>query len=145
MQLSALWTGLEWSFAVKMALALVAGVLIGIEREARDKPAGISTQSLVIGGSALFTMLSVHIAPGSPDRVAAQIVTGVGFLGGGIILKSEGGTVTNLTTAASIWYSAALGMAIGFGWYLIAVLAIAYAIIVPRIPNYYRWKHPGSP
>ena len=83
----------------------------------------------------LFTYLSMAMDPSSPARIAAQIVTGVGFLGAGIILKTKQGTVSNLTTAASIWFSAAIGMAIGFGWFLIAGMAVLYAILVPTIPR----------
>ena len=135
-----LWSGHELDFIVKLALSLFAGVLIGFERESRDKPAGISTQTLVIGGSALFTMISFQADPASPARIAAQVISGVGFLGAGIILKSEHGMVTNLTTAASIWFSAALGVAIGFGWYAIAVIAALFSALVPRLPSYGYWK-----
>ncbi|MBI2666954.1 MgtC/SapB family protein, partial [Candidatus Woesearchaeota archaeon] len=96
---------------------------------------GISTHSFVIGGSMLFTILSLAADPSSPARIAAQIVTGVGFLGAGIILKGEEGKITNLTTAASLWFAAALGMAIGFGWYVMAIIATIYALILPRIPE----------
>jgi len=130
-----LLTGHEISFIIGLAIAVIAGTLIGIEREARWKPAGISTQSLVIGGAFIFTFMSTVLDPNSPARVAAQVVSGVGFLGAGIILKGGKGKITNLTTAASIWYAAAIGMTIGFGWYLIAVAAVVYAIFVPRIPH----------
>lgn len=124
-----------WSFFLHLLASLVAGVIIGAEREWRGKDAGISTHSLVIGGSMLFTYLSIVMDPSSPARIAAQIVTGVGFLGAGIILKNKKGTVTNLTTAASIWFSAAIGMAIGFGWFVIAGMAVLYAVFVPTIPR----------
>jgi putative Mg2+ transporter-C (MgtC) family protein len=129
-------TGYETEFIAGIVLSLVSGILIGSERELRNKPAGISTHSFVIGGAFIFTYLSTVIDPSSPARIAAQIVTGVGFLGAGIILKSEDiGSVKNLTTAASIWYSAAIGMAIGFEWHIIAMIATLYAIFVPRIPH----------
>lgn len=72
---------------------------------------------------------------GDPGRIAAQIVTGVGFLGAGIILKRDDGGVQNLTTAASIWFSAGIGMSIGFGLYAIAAAATIFSVIVPRIPH----------
>ena len=128
-------TGYESEFLLKTVFCLVTGLAIGAEREFRGKTAGISTQSFVIGGSMLFTFISLYMDPTSPARVAAQVVSGVGFLGAGIILKTEGGKITNLTTAASIWFAAALGMAIGFGWYMIALIATLYAVIVPRIPQ----------
>lgn len=135
-----LLTGYELELTIKLLVSLVAGFLIGSEREFRGKPAGISTHSFVIGGSMLFTVLSLFADPNSPARIAAQIVTGVGFLGAGIILKGEEGKITNLTTAASLWFAAALGMAIGFGWYVIAVIGTVYALIIPRIPETHKKK-----
>lgn len=129
-------TGHEMEFVLRLVFCLIGGLVIGIEREARGKNAGISTHSLVIGGAMLFTFISLYMDPNSPARIAAQVVTGVGFLGAGIILKSDDGKVINLTTAASIWFSAAIGMAIGFGWDLIAGVAIIYAAVVPRIPHF---------
>lgn len=120
---------------LNLVFSIIAGFLIGIERESRGKSAGVSTHSFIIGGSMLFTYLSLLIDPNSPARVAAQIVSGIGFLGAGIILKSEGGKVTNLTTAASIWFSAAIGMTVALGIYKVAVFAVLYALIVPRIPH----------
>ncbi|MBS3169171.1 MgtC/SapB family protein [Candidatus Woesearchaeota archaeon] len=128
-------TGNESEFVVRLLLCLAAGVAIGIEREYRGKSAGISTHSFVIAGAMLFSYLSLVFDPLSPARIAAQVVTGVGFLGAGIILRGNDGKVKNLTTAASIWFSAALGMTIGFGWYLIALLSIAYAVLIPFIPQ----------
>jgi putative Mg2+ transporter-C (MgtC) family protein len=136
----ALITGHELPFLLRLGVSLVCGFVIGMEREARAKPAGISTHCFVIGGAALFTYLSATVDPHSPARVAAQVVSGVGFLGAGMILKGDGGQVTNLTTAAAIWYAAALGMAIGLGWYLIAGIATVYSVIVPRIPHITRKK-----
>lgn len=81
--------GYELDLLIDIGLALLAGFLIGAERESRGKPAGISTQCFVIGGSMIFTYLSAHVDPNSSSRIAAQIVTGVGFLGAGIILRSE--------------------------------------------------------
>ncbi len=129
-------TGYELRFLVDIGIALAAGFAIGAERESRGKPAGISTHCLVIGGSAIFTFLSSLVDPNSTSRIAAQIVSGIGFLGAGIILKSESDRrITNLTTAAAIWYAAALGMAIGYEFYFLAAVATAFAVGVPRIPN----------
>ena len=117
-------------------MALVCGVIIGVERELKSKPAGISTQTLVITGAMMFAFFSAVVGEGDPNRIAAQIVSGVGFLGAGIILKSEKkGTISNLTTAASIWYAAGVGMAIGFGLHFIAVAAALYAVVITRIPH----------
>jgi len=136
----------ELDFAIGMGLSLLAGFLIGAERESRGKAAGIGTHCFVIGGSMIFTYISALVDPNSTSRIAAQIVTGIGFLGAGIILKGElfdhkdsdnilNKKVVNLTTAASIWFSGAVGMAIGFNFYFIAIVSIAFALIVPRIPK----------
>ena len=127
-------TGFEIPFLIKLGISLVAGFLIGVERESRHKPAGVSTHTFVIAGAMLFSMLSTILGRGDPGRIAAQIVSGIGFLGAGIILK-DGLKLQNVTTAASIWFAAAIGMAIGFGWYLIAAIATLFSVIVPRIPH----------
>jgi putative Mg2+ transporter-C (MgtC) family protein len=138
--LTKLLSGNEIEFLIRLGFSAFCGIIIGIERESRHKPAGISTHSFVIAGAALFTFLSVSLDPSSPARIAAQVISGIGFLGAGMILKSDGGTVTNLTTAAAIWFAAAIGMAIGFGWYGIAVISSFFAILVPRIPHLASWK-----
>ena len=122
------------TFVIDLIIAIVLGTIIGIERESRGKDAGISTNSFVICGAMLFTFMSMTVDPASQSRIAAQVVTGIGFLGAGLILK-DGVTVRNLTTAASIWFSGAIGMAIGFGYYQIAVIAALAAIFIPRIPH----------
>jgi putative Mg2+ transporter-C (MgtC) family protein len=127
---------MQLEFLIDIIIALAAGFVIGAERESRGKPAGISTNSLVIGGSMLFTYLSAAVDPNSTSRIAAQVVSGIGFLGAGMILKGEiDKKITNLTTAASVWYSAAIGMAIGFNFYIIALAAVIFAVLVPRIPH----------
>jgi putative Mg2+ transporter-C (MgtC) family protein len=135
----------ELDFLVNIGLSLLGGVLIGADRELKGKPSGIGTHCLVIGGSMIFTYISAIVDPNSTSRIAAQIVTGIGFLGAGIILKNEvfdkkdaddsGPKVLNLTTAANIWFSAAIGMAIGFNFYFVAIVAIAFAVGVPHIPQ----------
>ncbi len=132
-------TGYEGAFAIKLTLCLLLGAMIGVERELRNKPAGISTHCFVMAGACLFTFISTVADPNSPARIAAQVVSGVGFLGAGMILKSDNNTVRNLTTAAAIWFAAAVGMAIGIGWYVIAAIAAVYAVLVPRIPHVKRW------
>jgi putative Mg2+ transporter-C (MgtC) family protein len=131
--------GNEVSFAIRLGVCLVLGVLVGVERELRNKPAGISTNCLVMAGACLFTFASMTVDPSSPARIAAQVVTGVGFLGAGMILKGENNKVKNLTTAAAVWFAAAIGMVIGLGWYLIATLAALYSVVVPRIPHVKTW------
>jgi putative Mg2+ transporter-C (MgtC) family protein len=94
---------------IKLVFALLAGSLVGIERAAPAKAAGLRTITLITVGSTLFTMLSFHFSPGDPGRVAANIVVGIGFLGAGAILLSQG-KLRGLTTASSIWVAAAVGM-----------------------------------
>jgi len=129
----------EYQFLIALAISIVLGFIMGAERESRGKDAGISTHSLVVIGSMLFTFLSSMVDPTSTSRIAAQVVTGIGFLGAGLILK-EGGNVRNLTTAASLWVAAAVGMAIGFGFYGVAIIAGVVAVLIPRIPHLHR-KH----
>jgi putative Mg2+ transporter-C (MgtC) family protein len=122
------------AFVVDLFLAVTLGFLIGAERELRNKDAGISTHTFVICGAMLFTFMSATVDPASQSRIAAQIVSGIGFLGAGLILK-DGASVKNLTTAASIWFAGAIGMAIGFGFHQIAIIAAIASVIIPRIPH----------
>ena len=118
----------------RIALAVGLGAVIGIEREIRRKPAGLRTNILICLGSALFTAVSIHMGDPvrTPDRIAAQIVTGIGFLGAGTILR-ERGTIHGMTTAATIWVNAGVGMAVGAGEYLMAMIATVSAIVVLAI------------
>ena len=134
-----LLSGNELDFLLRLALCLLFGGAIGVERELRNKPAGISTNCFVMAGACLFTFVSQAIDPNSPARIAAQVVSGVGFIGAGMILKGDGNAVKNLTTAASVWFAAAIGMVIGYGWYVIAAVATVYGIVVPRIPHVKSW------
>lgn len=115
---------------LKILLAVAAGGLIGIEREFRDKAAGFRTLIFICAGACLFTILSAKMAPDSdPNRIAANIVTGVGFLGAGVILR-DGGKIIGLTTAATIWLTAAIGMGLGGGQYLISGLMVMITMII---------------
>jgi putative Mg2+ transporter-C (MgtC) family protein len=111
----------------RLALAALFGGLIGLERELRGYPAGIRTLALVTMGSLLFTDVSQLL--GGNDRVAAGIVTGIGFLGAGVIFR-EGYTVRGITTAATIWSAAAIGMAIGRELYLVAAAGSVLVFVV---------------
>jgi putative Mg2+ transporter-C (MgtC) family protein len=124
----------EIEFAIDLLLAMALGFAVGAERESRGKDAGISTHTLVIVGAMLFTFMSMTVDPASKSRIAAQIVSGIGFLGAGLIIK-EGVSVKNLTTAASLWAAGAIGMAIGFGYSAIAVVSTFAVLIIPRIPH----------
>ncbi|MBS3054765.1 MAG: MgtC/SapB family protein [Candidatus Aenigmarchaeota archaeon] len=132
------------TFLIVTALSVLCGLVIGAERELRSKPAGISTHILICFGGALLTLISQSIEPNTPARVAANIVTGVGFLGAGLILKGKNGYVHGLTSAASIWCTAAIGLAIGFGWYFEAVVSALVATLVPRIPHIRGTKSRGK-
>jgi putative Mg2+ transporter-C (MgtC) family protein len=116
---------------IRLLLAAGLGATIGLERELRRKAAGLRTNILIAVGSALFTILSVDFGGigGTPDRIAAQIVTGVGFLGAGAILHS-GVSVQGLTTAATIWVNAAVGMAAGAGQFTMAMVATVITLLV---------------
>lgn len=114
---------------IQLAMALLFGAIIGFEREYRSKAAGFRTITLITLGSTLFTILSLNVGKGlSDDRIASQIVTGIGFIGAGVIFK-DGFAVSGLTTAASIWIAAAIGMAIGFGNYSVAAFTLLLAMI----------------
>jgi putative Mg2+ transporter-C (MgtC) family protein len=123
-------TDLAW----RLLLAAALGAAVGLEREYRQKPAGLRTNILIALGSALFTILSIEMGreSGTADRIAAQIVTGIGFLGGGAILRS-GNTVHGMTTAATIWVNAAIGVAAGMGEYALASATAAITLVVLAI------------
>lgn len=124
----------ELQLIIDVLLSLVAGFIIGAERESRGKDAGISTHTLVILGAMLFTFMSSLVDPASKSRIAAQIVSGIGFLGAGLIVK-DGASVKNLTTAASIWVAGAIGMAFGFNYHAVGLIVTLVVAFAPRIPH----------
>ena len=127
--------GNEIEIALRLVLAAVLGGIIGFQRERTGKEAGIRTHILICAGAALITIVSIYGFPGSdPSRVAAGIVTGIGFLGAGVILHRSGGEVAGLTTAATIWAVAAIGLAAGAGLYVISVVATVLTLAVLFIP-----------
>jgi len=115
---------------LRLVVALVLGAAVGLERERHGHPAGLRTMSMVSTGSCLFTLLGAALFTSGtdPTRIAAQVVTGIGFLGAGAILRGGGG-VRGLTTAATIWVVAAIGMAAGFGTYVLAVGTAALVLL----------------
>lgn len=122
----------ELELAGRLAIGLLLGALIGFEREFHRQPAGFRTHALVALGSALFTIISAYGFAGSvvdPTRIAAQIVSGIGFIGAGTILHHRGG-IRGLTTAASLWSVAAIGMAAGAGLLVMAVIGTLLILIV---------------
>jgi putative Mg2+ transporter-C (MgtC) family protein len=129
-----------WGSVSLSILALLCGAWVGIERQRKEKPAGIRTMALIALGSAAFTMVGYAFASSTGDsgRVAAQIVTGVGFLGGGVLLRGST-SIHGVTTAATIWLVAAMGMAIGAGHAAAGVGLALLARIVLTVVN--RWEH----
>lgn len=131
----------DWQAAalilLKLALGAVLGGVIGYERELHGRPAGIRTHMLIVMGAVLFTELSRSFGQGDPSRIAAQIVTGIGFLGAGTIMRM-GPEVKGLTSAASIWAAAAIGMAISAGgpFLIVAVGATALALVTLEVVDH---------
>ena len=120
---------------LRLAAALLAGGAIGFERERDSQPAGLRTHMILALGAALVMILSINIAiefqgqDAEPTRLAAQVVSGIGFLGAGAILRF-GFNVKGLTTASTLWTTAMVGMAIGYGYYLVALFAVVIMLIV---------------
>lgn len=130
----------DWTILIRVAAALLLGFAIGLEREMTNKYAGLRTNILVCIGACMFTIISIYGFPevtvlgdelGTRDtaRVAAQVVTGIGFIGGGTVLR-HGATVFGLTTAATLWVSAAIGMACGAGMFHVAIISTILSILV---------------
>lgn len=121
---------------LKLGLAVLVGMIIGGEREIKNKAAGLRTLILISVGSTLFTMLSGILGTaGETARIASNIITGIGFLGAGAIMR-EGLTVSGLTTASSIWVTAALGMAVGAGEYYLALFGTVIVLAVLTVFGY---------
>lgn len=116
---------IELEQIIKIILAFILSGVVGLEREVSLKPAGLRTHSLVGLGSSLLTILSIEAFPGSdPARIAAAVVVGVGFIGAETILKTEE-KIVGLTTAATLWTTAAIGVTVGVGFYILAIVATA--------------------
>ncbi len=130
-------THIQIEIIVRLVAAAGAGMAIGVEREMREQAAGLRTHILVALGACLFTVVSVYgfqsfggpkTSAVDPSRVAAQIVTGIGFLGAGAIIR-HGVNIRGLTTAATLWISAAVGMAVGVGMYIATGVAVVLTIL----------------
>ena len=128
----------SYSLILRLLAACVCGIIVGLDREHNNKPAGVRTQMLVCVGSALLTSISIelsvsHMRPGlpapDPARLAAQIVSGIGFIGAGAILKGEN-RVTGVTTAATLWVTAAIGIALGAGYYVGAMVTLLFVLLL---------------
>lgn len=133
-----IWISPTIEMILRLFLAAALGAAIGYQRERAKKPAGLRTHILIAMGSALFTVVSIFgFANGvDPSRVAAGVVAGVGFIGAGVIFRGmRGDMVVGLTTAASVWVAAAVGLAAGAGMYLISVIVAAITVLVLLIPK----------
>ena len=129
------WLAAQLEPIGRLLLAGALGAVLGAERTIRQRAAGLRTNILIAIGSALFTLVSIDMAEaygGDPTRIPSQIVTGIGFLGGGAILRQQG-DIRGLTTAATVWVNAAIGMACGAGYYSLAVVSTTTALIVLTI------------
>jgi len=128
---------IEVEMILRLLLATALGAIIGFQRERAKKPAGLRTHVLICIGAATFTIVSIYGFGATDDtaRVAAGVVAGVGFLGAGAIIRGGEGIVAGLTTAATIWSVAGIGLAAGAGLYLIAAVATALVLIVLLIPR----------
>lgn len=124
----------DFELISRLLTATVLGAVLGFEREVQEKPAGLRTNILIAVGSAAFTLMSYRLAePGAdPARIAAQIVTGIGFLGAGAIMHRDSG-VEGLTTAATIWVNASVGVAAGGGEYRLAIIATAITVAALQV------------
>ena len=127
---------MEWAVIGKILLAFLLGLLIGLERTIHNSPAGVRTYAAISIGACLFGILSTHVegpafytSAVDPSRIAAQIVSGIGFIGAGVIFKS-GDTTHGLTTAATIWVTAAIGLSIAFGQYSAGIISTFIVIFL---------------
>lgn len=129
---------------IKIAVAFLLGAILGLEREYRSKPAGLRTLIMITVGATIFTILSYRISSGTPDRIAANIITGIGFIGAGVIFK-EGMKVSGMTTASTIWIAAAIGMSIGYGAYYLAagvtLLVLMVLMVLSKLENSFDKLH----
>ena len=126
---------------IKLGIAILVGGIIGAEREFRDKAAGFRTLILITVGSTLFTIFSTSMDPGfTRTRIAANIVTGIGFLGAGSIIRGQNeGSVKGLTTAASIWLAAATGVACGLGQWPVVFVALGFGLLILLLDPVEEW------
>lgn len=126
---------------IKMGISILLGGILGLEREYQNKPAGFRTLALICIGATAFTILSIRLAGESisHDRIAANIITGIGFIGAGVIFKS-GVNVYGMTTAATIWVTAGIGMAVGAGDYLLATVITGVTLLILSVFEYLQNK-----
>jgi putative Mg2+ transporter-C (MgtC) family protein len=138
-----------WQIVLRLAAATVVGLLLGWNREMKGKPAGLRTHALVSLGAALLALTSLHMPMGANigdplSRVMQGVITGIGFLGAGVIIQRREGQIEGLTTAATIWAAAALGLACGAGYWTAVVVATALVFLVLMLEGLGRLIRPGS-
>lgn len=134
-----------WNAVAKLALSIMLGALVGWERKRKGQVAGVRTFALISMGACMAMLLSIYVPQeylglknGDPGRIAAQVITGVGFIGGGVMIRMRG-SVRGLTTAAGIWMVATIGMAVGVGMYLTSIIATIMILIV--LIGFEWWEH----
>lgn len=136
---------LELLYAGRVLFAALLGAMVGYERERDGCEAGIRTFAAISFGSCAFSLVSSHVPGADPTRIAAQVVTGLGFIGAGVILQNRG-KVTGLTTAATVWACAAVGMASAYGMYLLAALTallLVGTLYLHHVPGWSRLSAEG--
>lgn len=134
--------------AIKLIISFFIGAIIGAEREYNTKTAGLRTMIMIALGSTIFTEISIVMGVNAPERIASNIVTGIGFLGAGVIFK-DGLSISGITTATTIWITAALGMAVGAGEYFLSVAGTVVVLIVLSVFEFFtnkisRWHQERS-
>lgn len=131
----------DFEIAIRIVTACFLGGLIGWERERHRNivSAGIRTYGAIALGACAFGILSTILNPGDPTRIAAQVVTGIGFLGGGIIFR-QGDYVSGLTTAATLWATASVGLSISFGYYMVGTFTALLIFLLLYLPRLSWWK-----
>jgi len=133
----------EFDIIIRLCLAFVAGTIIGLERSSRRQVAGLRTHTLIALGASCLMLLSIwlpqQLGDGDPGRIAAQVVAGMGFLGAGAIIKL-GNSIRGLTTAASLWLTAAIGLTIGAGMFIAALTVIILALITLVLMHFFERK-----
>lgn len=125
---------------IPLLLSVFLGFLLGVERESKHSSVGIRTMSLITLGSTIYTLISIHYFNSDPTRVIAQIVSGIGFLGAGIIFKS-GSNVIGLTTAATVWTASSIGVLVGLELYQLAVISTFLVLIINVVFKYFKHEN----
>lgn len=139
-----------YDVVVRIVLSAVCGIAVGCQREYYGHPAGIKTNAMVCLGATVISLIQLQLAEDfptcDPTRITAQVVSGIGFIGAGCILRGEekGHHISGLTTASTLWVVACLGIAIGFGYYLISVLGLILVLSILMLFGMIRSKHHGE-